>query len=152
MYLGRKYYSLMLWASSALSHRKWLETIVKQQQVMRERSMIFDTATLSEGFFAGPNKVNCAAPFRMYFLLCLQILFLIGSATDGGRRVVYGTDDGVYISDLRDSSREPSRVLALQDVSQVDVLEDYQLLIVLSGRLSRVLYDVGLTDVWQSDK
>jgi len=48
--------------------------------------------------------------------------------------MVYGTDDGVYISDLRDTSREPSRVLALLDVSQVDVLEDYQLLIVLSER------------------
>lgn len=54
---------------------------------------------------------------------------------DGGRRVVFGTNDGVYISDLRDTGREPARVLALLDVSQVDVLEDYQLLIVLSGRL-----------------
>lgn len=48
--------------------------------------------------------------------------------------MVYGTNDGVYISDLRDTSREPTRVLALLDVLQVDVLEDYQLLIVLSGR------------------
>ena len=30
---------------------------------MRERSLIFDTVTLSEGFFSGPNKVNCAAPY-----------------------------------------------------------------------------------------
>jgi hypothetical protein len=29
--------------------------------------MIFDTVTLSEGFFAGPNKVNCAAPFSQCF-------------------------------------------------------------------------------------
>lgn len=49
-----------------------------------------------------------------------------------GRRVVYGTDDGVYLSNLWDR-REPVKVLALKDVSQVDVLEDYQLLIVLSG-------------------
>ena len=52
----------------------------------------------------------------------------------GGRRVVYGTDDGVYLSDLREPSQEPVRVLALLDVMQVDVLEDYQLLIVLSGK------------------
>jgi hypothetical protein len=135
MYLGRKYYSLMLWASSALSHRKWLETIVKQQQTMRDRSLIFDTVTLSEGFFAGANKVNCAAPFSMCFLLffggcCCLMCF----GVDAGRKVVFGTNDGVYISDLRDTGREPARVLALLDVSQVDVLEDYQLLIVLSGR------------------
>ena len=53
----------------------------------------------------------------------------------GGRRVVYGTDDGVYLSDLREINQEPVKVLALLDVMQVDVLEDYQLLIVLSGML-----------------
>jgi RhoGEF, Guanine nucleotide exchange factor for Rho/Rac/Cdc42-like GTPases len=46
---------------------------------------------------------------------------------------VYGTDDGVYLSDLRDPQREPTKVLPLIEVTQVDVLEDYQLLIVLSG-------------------
>lgn len=46
---------------------------------------------------------------------------------------MYGTDDGVYLSKLRDSNQEPVKVLALLDVMQVDVLEDYQLLIVLSG-------------------
>ena len=46
---------------------------------------------------------------------------------------MYGTDDGVYLSDLREQNQEPVKVLALLDVMQVDVLEDYQLLIVLSG-------------------
>ncbi|EFI27376.1 RhoGEF Rgf2 [Coprinopsis cinerea okayama7 len=116
IYLGRRHYHLMLWASSAVAHRKWLEAILKQQQKITEKAMIFDTVPLSEGFFSGPNKVNCAAPYN------------------GGRRVVYGTDDGVYISDLRESHRDPVKVLALLDVTQVDVLEDYQLLIVLSER------------------
>lgn len=48
--------------------------------------------------------------------------------------MVYGTDDGVYLSDLRDPNQHPVKVLALLDVLQVDVLEDYQLLIVLSGQ------------------
>ncbi|RDB23306.1 Rho1 guanine nucleotide exchange factor 1 [Hypsizygus marmoreus] len=116
MHLGRKYYNLILWAPSPVVHRRWVELITKQQQQLRERSLIFDTVTLSDGFFYGPNKVNCAAPFN------------------GGRKIVYGTNDGVYISDLRESNREPVRVLALLDVLQVDVLEDYQLLIVLSER------------------
>ncbi|KAJ6534659.1 RhoGEF Rgf2 [Mycena vulgaris] len=114
-HLGRKTYSLVLWANSALAQRKWVEHIQKQQTAMRERSMVFDTVALSEGFF-GANKVNCAAPFS------------------GGRRIVYGTDDGVYISDLREINKDPVKVLALLDVCQVDVLEDYQLLIVLSER------------------
>ncbi len=51
---------------------------------------------------------------------------------DQGRRAVYGTADGVYLSNLWEN-REPTKVLALLDVTQIDVLEDYQLLIVLSG-------------------
>ena len=47
---------------------------------------------------------------------------------------MYGTDDGVYLSDLREPNQDPVKVLALLDVLQVDVLEDYQLLIVLSGQ------------------
>jgi hypothetical protein len=46
-----------------MSHKKWLEAIYKQQQAMRDRSTIFDVVTLSEGFFVGHNKVNCAAPY-----------------------------------------------------------------------------------------
>jgi len=116
VHLGRKYYQLMLWASSNLSQKKWLENIYKQQQIMRDRSLVFVTVTLSEGFFVGPNKVNCAAPFN------------------GGRRIAYGTNDGVYVSDLKDSSREPVKVLALLEVTQIDILEDYQLLIALAER------------------
>jgi hypothetical protein len=39
----------------------------------------------------------------------------------------------VYFQDLREPNREPIKVLALTDVAQVDVLDEYGLLIVLSG-------------------
>ncbi|KAG1822209.1 CNH-domain-containing protein [Suillus variegatus] len=116
IHLGRKYYQMTLWASTFVSHRKWVETITKQQESLRERSTVFETITLCEGFFLGQNRVNCAAPFAY------------------GRRIVYGTDDGIYLSDLNHPNREPVKVLALLDVSQVDVLEEFQLLIVLSER------------------
>ena len=54
---------MTLWASTYVSQRKWVENIMKQQDAMKERSQIFETMTLSEGFFIGPNKVNCAAPY-----------------------------------------------------------------------------------------
>jgi hypothetical protein len=57
---------------------------------------------------------------------------------------VYGTNDGVYISDLRETNKDPTRVLALLDVEQVDVLEDYQLLIVLSGKRALDTYQQHL--------
>ena len=62
----------------------------------------------------------------------------------GGRRVVYGTDDGIYLSDLREANRDPVKVLALLDVSQVDVLEEYQLLIVLSGKRCHIRANILL--------
>ena len=116
VHLGRKFYQITLWASTYVSQRKWVEHIGKQQERMRARSAVFAVAPLSEGFFTGANKVNCAAPYN------------------GGQRVVYGTDDGVYLSDMRAPGREPVKVLGLLDVAQVDVLDEYELLIVLSER------------------
>lgn len=56
--------------------------------------------------------------------------------SDGGKKLIYGTDNGIYTSDRRSKDREqpPKRVLDLQTVTQIDVLEEYQLLLVLSNR------------------
>lgn len=75
IHLGRKYYNLVLWAGTPMSHKKWLEAIYKQQQAMRDRSTIFDIVTLSEGFFVGHNKVNCAAPYGKQMFLPLLLLY-----------------------------------------------------------------------------
>ncbi|KDQ19199.1 hypothetical protein BOTBODRAFT_171136 [Botryobasidium botryosum FD-172 SS1] len=115
-HLGRKGYTMTLWANTHVARRKWLENIAKQQELMRERSTIFETVTLNEGFFSGVNKVNCAAPFS------------------DGKKIAYGCDDGVYFSELSENNRDPFKVLALPDVTQVDILEVYQLMIVLSER------------------
>lgn len=78
-HLGRKAYTLTLWANSVMSQKKWVESIQKQQVVMRDRSMYFDEVVLSEGFFGGPNKVNCAAPFSEFFVSkeCFMNSFLL---------------------------------------------------------------------------
>ncbi|KAF9260341.1 CNH-domain-containing protein [Marasmius fiardii PR-910] len=111
-HLGRKHSTLLLWANSRLIMEKWTRSIRKQQQVLQDRSRLFDAVFLSKEFFTAHNKVNCAA-----------LLY--------ERKMVYGAEDGVYISDLRDLDRDPVKVLALPGVLQIDVLEEYQLLIVL---------------------
>lgn len=115
-YLGRKGYSQTLWASTFVSRMKWFEHIESRQEILRQRSNIFDTITLSENFFIGPSKVTCSVPF------------------DFGRRIIYGADDGVYLSDLRERARPPTKVLPLPGVTQVDVLEEYQILIILAEK------------------
>ncbi|KAK0548821.1 RHO1 GDP-GTP exchange protein 2 [Tilletia horrida] len=115
-YLGRKGYTMTLWASTFASRKKWFEHIEARQEILRQRSNIFDIITLSENFFIGQNRVTCSVPF------------------DFGRRIIYGTDDGVYLSDLRERARPPTKVLPLPFVTQVEVLEEYQILIVLAER------------------
>ena len=49
--------------------------------------------------------------------------------------MIYGTDEGVYFSNLRDEKHcHPMKVINLLEVTQVDVIEDFQLLIVLHER------------------
>jgi hypothetical protein len=95
--------------------------------------MLFDTYSLSEGVFVDAAKVNCAVPYGE----CLVAITCGGSMAneriDYGRRIAYGTDSGVYFQSLHDEVGTPTRRLDLPDVQQIDILEDYQLLIVLSG-------------------
>ncbi|CUA74621.1 Rho1 guanine nucleotide exchange factor 1 [Schizosaccharomyces pombe 972h-] [Rhizoctonia solani] len=127
-YLGKKGYSLTLWAPTVIARKKWVDNIVAQQDAMRERSMIFDTYMLSEGVFLDEAKVNCSVPY------------------DYGRRFVYGTDDGIYFQSLHDGVGKPMRRIALTDVQQIDILEDYQLLVALAER-SVVTFPLEAIDV-----
>jgi hypothetical protein len=47
--------------------------------------------------------------------------------------MVYGTDNGVYLSDLRSKNRVPVKVISVMNVTQLDVLEEQGILIVLAG-------------------
>jgi len=53
---------------------------------------------------------------------------------DGGRKLLYGTDSGVYLSDRKVKDQVPRRVLETASVTQIDILEEYQLLLVLSNK------------------
>ena len=63
---------------------------------------------------------------------------------------MYGTDSGVYVSDRRPKAADarPERVLDIAGVTQVDVLEEYQLLLVLANKalLSYPLEVLGPSD------
>jgi len=63
IHLGRKGYTMTLWCPTYAGRKKWLENIDTQQQALRDRSKIFDTISLTERFFVGTNKLNCAVPY-----------------------------------------------------------------------------------------
>ncbi|KAJ4298645.1 RHO1 GDP-GTP exchange protein 2 [Collariella sp. IMI 366227] len=127
-HLGKNGYEVTLYASNQSGRQKWLEFIDAAQQRLRARADFLNMTVISSNFFTGQNKVNCVAPF------------------DGGRKLIYGTDNGIYMSDRRSKENTtPKRVIDVPGVTQVDVLEEYQLLLVLSNR-SLMSYQLGALD------
>lgn len=115
-HLGKAGYELPLYAANQAARKKWLEYIDAAQQRLRARADFINTSIISSGFFGGTNRVNCVTPF------------------DGGRKLLYGTDNGVYLSDRKNKDSVPRRVLETASVTQIDILEEYQLLLVLSNK------------------
>ncbi|KAI1434140.1 CNH domain-containing protein [Xylaria sp. CBS 124048] len=115
-HLGRNYYEQVLYASNQSARQKWLEFIDTAQQRLRARASFFNVNTLSQDFFQVGNLVNAVTP------------------CDGGRKLIFGTDHGIYVSDRKAKDSQPRRVIEAQHVTQVDVLEEYGLLLVLSNK------------------
>lgn len=117
--LGKGGYELTLFCVSPIQREKWMEHIHAQQEKLRERSNIFTKTNISEGFFTSAVRVNCCVPI------------------DGARKLVLGTDFGVYVADRkpRDSSQKPKRMLDCKMVTQIDVLEQHQILLVLADKV-----------------
>ncbi|KPI42571.1 Rho1 guanine nucleotide exchange factor 1 [Cyphellophora attinorum] len=118
-HLGKGAYELQLYAPSVTQRKKFIEMVEEQQTKLRQRSSNFYTKTiLCENFFNSQNRVNCLVP------------------TDGGRKLVYGSDNGVYTADRwpKDKSVKPKRILDAPQVSQIETLEEYRLLLVLSNK------------------
>ncbi|KAK9454349.1 CNH domain-containing protein [Dipodascopsis uninucleata] len=120
-HLGRRGYELTLYSSNFAGRKKWIESIEAQQRVLRERSGVFVQTILCKGYFDSSNRVNCAVPL------------------DGGRKMLYGTDSGVYMSETRPARGEakvprPQKMLAISNITQLDILEEYSMLLALSDK------------------
>lgn len=60
--------------------------------------------------------------------------------------MIYGTDAGIYVSDRKSTtSGQPRKVLDATTVTQIDVLEEYSLLLVLSNK-SLISYNLAALD------
>ncbi|KAJ5966363.1 Rho1 guanine nucleotide exchange factor 1, partial [Penicillium waksmanii] len=118
-HLGKGGYEQTVYATSPTQRRKFIEMVEEQQRKLWERNSNFYNKTiLSQNFFSAVNRVNCCVP------------------VDGGRKLVIGTDSGIYISDRwpKDKAAKPKKVLEASQVTQIDTLEEYQLLLVLANK------------------
>ncbi|RHZ74295.1 hypothetical protein CDV55_109035 [Aspergillus turcosus] len=143
-HLGKGGYEQTLYATSPTQRRKFIEMVEEQQRKLRERnSNFYNKTVLCSNFFTSANRVNCLVPVGTVLfpilspcaLAFVQIL-LTFVAADGGRKLVYGTDSGIFISERwpKDKSAKPRRVLDASQVTQIDTLEEYQLLLVLANK------------------
>ncbi|ORY12916.1 CNH domain-domain-containing protein [Clohesyomyces aquaticus] len=134
-HLGKGGYEQTLYASTPISQQKWMEHIEAQQRSLRERSNIFTKTILNEGFFSAAIRVTCAVPIGEYSQESSHRDSTDGYA-DGGRKLVFGTDAGIYVVDRKpkDASFKPRRVLDCKSVTQVDVLEQHQIVLVLADK------------------
>lgn len=123
-YLGKQGYSLTLWASTISGRDKWFEHTEARQEIVRQQSRVFDLVPASSLLVDQTNnRIVCAVPFNF------------------GCQVFFAKEDGVYLSDMCDRSRAPSLLLPLIGITQIDLLEDYQILLVLA---EQVLYTFTL--------
>lgn len=145
-HLGKAGYELTLYAANQAARKKWLEFIDNAQQRLRARADFFNTTVISNNFFVGTNHVNCVAPFGKCHskLSCARKTETMraNKKTDGGRKLLYGTENGIYLSDRKNKGQIPRRVLEITTVTQIDILEEYQLLLVLSNKTLQ-LYPVS---------
>ncbi|KAK5170553.1 RHO1 GDP-GTP exchange protein 2 [Saxophila tyrrhenica] len=116
--LGRAGYELTLYCTSPIQREKWMEHIQTQKDKLSERHKIFTMSKLNEGYFNASRRINCCRPI------------------DGGRKLVVGTDDGVYVCESRpkDASSRPRRMLETKLVAQLEVLEQHAILVVLADK------------------
>ncbi|KAI9468052.1 CNH domain-containing protein [Zychaea mexicana] len=106
---------ITLFAATMAIRRQWIVKIQSQQQAFMEKNKIIELVPINGDFFTAFNKVRCAAGY------------------DGGKSLVFGSDQGVYVK------RKNSfvRILAMEKVSQIDVLENgaNRLLLVLADKV-----------------
>ena len=54
---------MQLWVDTYVGRKKWLEAIDKQQGLLRDKSCVFMTESITEGFFHGLRRINCISPY-----------------------------------------------------------------------------------------
>ncbi|OZJ04392.1 hypothetical protein BZG36_02413 [Bifiguratus adelaidae] len=111
----------ILYAHTFAARRQWLDKINRQKSNLQGKDNIFEMIPISQKQFQTTiNKVNCSATFA------------IGHT----RKTILGTDQGIYHEESTDTNTW-KRIIQLEKVSQVEMIEDARLMIVLADKQLR---------------
>lgn len=118
-YLGNHGYELTLYGTPAT--QKILATKIEAQtrKIMTDND-VYTLTPLCTNFFDQQNRINCVVPF------------------DGGRKMVYGTDSGVYTGDRSSFRSTTTKVISKVNIIQAEIIQEYQILVALCDK--KLLY------------
>ncbi|CAO3653732.1 unnamed protein product [Cunninghamella echinulata] len=119
-YMGRRKNDdvLVLYATSEATRRPWFEKIIKQQleRVQRSTPIYEILPAVEPNYFSISSKMNHIITFN------------------SGQQYLLATDDGIYVGHTS-GKKTPHKVLNLNRVSQIEVVESADILLVLSDRI-----------------
>lgn len=133
--LGTNQVHASLFAEDVAIQNQVLQQIHNQQKRLIETNDIFSLYKFETRRFHGNNKINCAVP-------CY-----------GGKKLLYGTDSGVWVSTVRSISAtsnekicsDPTLVISKFNITQIEVLVEYSKLLILSDK-TLFEFDLSCTD------
>lgn len=133
--LGTNSMHSSLFADDLSTHNQLLLQVQAQQKKLISKYDIFSLSKYETRRFTGNNKINCGVP-------CY-----------GGKKLLYGTDAGVWVSTVRSISMtsnekicsDPTMVISKSYVTQMEVLVEYSKLLVLADR-TLYEFDLSCTD------
>ncbi|KAJ9070514.1 RHO1 GDP-GTP exchange protein 2 [Entomophthora muscae] len=128
-HLGRDGQSLTLYCNTIAERKQWKEKIEKQRSLLTAQSSVFEICTISDVFFKTNNRINCSAVF------------------DQGRKILLGTEMGIYMGSSGGRQRY-EKIMDLDRIAQIEVLDDYNMFIVLA---EKTLYTFAMDSLTSPD-
>lgn len=133
--LGSNPVHVSLFADDVTNQNQVLLQVQQQQKKLIAKNDIFSICKYETRRFTGNNRINCAVP-------CY-----------GGKKLMYGTDSGVWVSTVRSISMtslekicsDPTMVISKPYVTQLEVLVEYSKVLVLSDK-TLYEFDLSCTD------
>ncbi|KAM9918015.1 hypothetical protein OXX59_008956 [Metschnikowia pulcherrima] len=133
--LGSNPVHVSLFADDITNQNQVLSQVQQQQKRLIAKHDVFSICKYETRRFTGNNRINCAVP-------CY-----------GGKKLMYGTDSGVWVSTVRSISMtstekicsDPTMVISKPYVTQLEVLVEYSKVLVLSDK-TLYEFDLSCTD------
>ncbi|KAI8903114.1 CNH domain-containing protein [Gorgonomyces haynaldii] len=117
-HLGRQGGSFVLYANSESGRETWMEAIDKQKEKLMLSKSKFEITSLVNDFFLHTDRVNNCAVYQSKLLV----------AADSGLYVAHEETEGELIN------MTVTKILEIEHVMQVDVMPNYDLLLILADR------------------